>query len=538
MELKREVIIGLICAILALTVLYVSFQFPKQKQNFFVRAENGLSIGIYWFENGTNPVTHIEWGTVNVGTENVTVYVKNNGTTPFYVYTVQENWFPRNLYGRLNLYTIPKTQQVNASQIKNMTIVLSLAQIDVTDVNFTGYTIVYAFSEPINLPDKEVFSELWDFNMNLKLTMSGNPYIVSIKGIEPKSWITPDAIHSHCGHDPDDAWRAIDGSTGIGWYPNLVGNHWMIFDLGKSNNITKVRFWCASVYLFGDGIGVEVYVGDDTANLGEKVADAVLTNTGDWCEIDGFSKNGRYIKVVDKAHDWIYSIIYEFAYYGTVAPSPISITKIDWIPKAPWYSWGLVPSNQLSLTLNGNGSGNLKVNWKDMSDNTKVLFSNGTKLSATDFWNSTTDHIDLNITLNSELSMSIYPEELPRWYSWAWLIPSLIVAIELILKRVENPYAQLFTLVTIEDGFLRVSLILVAIPLWLCIPVSITLDTIVHSIAQRKFKKRFLLALLYNVIWYGFYFIGSLWYWVFGIFLGVLFHFVLDLIIVHYGERT
>ena len=399
MELRHKIIISLFVSILLGFSFYWIFQAPHQEQNFFTYAEPGVSFGIYWFDNATSPVTLIDWGYIDIGSENVTIYVKNEGDTPFYTYVVQENWFPRDLYGRLNLYTVPQTQQIGVDETKNMTIVLSLSQVHVGDGNFTGDTIIYAFSEPVSLPDKDVFEKLGDFNTNMKFAMKGTPYVVS-----------------------------IDGSA--------------------------------------------------------------------------------------------------------------NITQLTWIPEAPWYSWGLVPSNQLSLTLKGSGSNNLKINWKNISDNVKVLFSNGTKLTATDYWNSTTNHIDLNLTLYSELGISIYPEELPRWYSWAWLIPGLYFIFAAILKHIKNPYAKLLTLVAIEDGFLRISLIIVGMPLLMCLPVSILVDTIVHAFKQRNFKKRFLLALLYNSIWYGMFIIGNLLHWSVGIFLGISFHFILDVVIIHFkGEQ-
>jgi hypothetical protein len=393
MELKRAIVIILLtCGILG-AISYWAFHIPAQKQNFFAYAENGTSLGVYWYQNGSSPVTNIDWGYVSEGTENVTIYAKNEGNTSFYVYTVQQEWIPRNLSGTLNLYGVPKTQQINVNETKNMTLCLSLKPSFGEDVNFTGNTILYAVSDLVLLPDKENFSELWVYNLNLQLAMHDDPYIVE---------------------------------SGI-----------------------------------------------------------------------------------------------------------FNVTTLSWTPKASWFAWGIIPSSRLSLTLQGNYSGILKVSWIDMASNVKLAFSNGTKLNAVNFWNSTTKQIALGLTINDGLSLSIYPEEMPSWYSWAWLIPSLTVAFAVILKHIKNPYAKLLTLTTIEDGFLRISLILIRMPLLICVPISIVLDIIAHSVRQpRNVKRRFLLALGYNSAWYGLYFVGSLWHWSLGILLGVLFHFTLDMIII------
>lgn len=54
-----------------------------------------VGVGVYWDASCTNNVTSINWGTVEPGsTENVTVYVKNEGNTNVTLSLDATNWAP------------------------------------------------------------------------------------------------------------------------------------------------------------------------------------------------------------------------------------------------------------------------------------------------------------------------------------------------------------------------------------------------------------------------------------------------------------
>ncbi len=136
-------------------------------------------------------------------------------------------------------------------------------------------------------------------------------------------WITPVAVHSKCGEDVgSEAIKAIDGDTSTYWEHATTCFHWIIFDMGETKTITKIRLY-QSLYGYlrwGVNHGLTVYVGDDPADLGDAVWDGILDDAG-WQESGSFSKKGRYIKLVSKADD-TYQDMLEFAL--TVAP-PVEI---------------------------------------------------------------------------------------------------------------------------------------------------------------------------------------------------------------------
>lgn len=54
-----------------------------------------IGVGVYWDSGCSNSVTSIDWGTVEPGSTNdVTVYIKNEGNTPATLSSSTENWNP------------------------------------------------------------------------------------------------------------------------------------------------------------------------------------------------------------------------------------------------------------------------------------------------------------------------------------------------------------------------------------------------------------------------------------------------------------
>lgn len=137
-------------------------------------------------------------------------------------------------------------------------------------------------------------------------------------------WTTPSAIHSKCGESsPNFATLAIDDNTGTFWRHYVTCFHWIIFDMGETKKITKIRLYQHSVppLQWGQSDGLTVYVGDNPANLGAAVWQGALNAAG-WQESGAFDKNGRYVKLVCKNNE-VQQLMYEFdAYAEAVAPPP------------------------------------------------------------------------------------------------------------------------------------------------------------------------------------------------------------------------
>lgn len=54
-----------------------------------------VGVGVYWDSGFADPVTSIDWGTLSPGsTVDNTIYVRNEGTTPFMLNMTTDNWNP------------------------------------------------------------------------------------------------------------------------------------------------------------------------------------------------------------------------------------------------------------------------------------------------------------------------------------------------------------------------------------------------------------------------------------------------------------
>lgn len=126
------------------------------------------------------------------------------------------------------------------------------------------------------------------------------------------TWTTPSAIHSKCGQTSSYyANNSIDGNTGTYWNHNVNELHWIIFNMGSTQTITKIELFQVSGYRWGDASGLTVYVGNDPAALGAEVWNGTLNANG-WQESGAFSKSGQYIKLVSMTTA-SYQRMYEFS---------------------------------------------------------------------------------------------------------------------------------------------------------------------------------------------------------------------------------
>jgi hypothetical protein len=87
-----------------------------------------LGVGVYWDGNCTNPVSLINWGTVEPGsTNNVTIYVRNEGNTAANISMATENWNPSNAPNYLTLNWNYNGQQLNPSEAVQITLSLTVS---------------------------------------------------------------------------------------------------------------------------------------------------------------------------------------------------------------------------------------------------------------------------------------------------------------------------------------------------------------------------------------------------------------------------
>ncbi len=147
-----------------------------------------------------------------------------------------------------------------------------------------------------------------------------------------EDWVSPVGVVACCGEmDTFSASDSIDGDRSTAWGHNKGEEHWIIYDLGSTKEVDKVRIYADSSYSNAP-CRAFIYVSDNkTALLSENKTEcgglkgsserfrAALT----WNEIELTNATARYIKVYPYTHfkptgtcGWYFSLrgFYEFEY--------------------------------------------------------------------------------------------------------------------------------------------------------------------------------------------------------------------------------
>ena len=105
-----------------------------------------LGVGVYRDHNCTSPVSLINWGTVEPGsTNNVTVYVRNEGNTAANISMTTENWNPQNAPNYLTLNWNYNGQQLNPSEAVQITLSLDVSS-SVQGIENFSFDIIISIS--------------------------------------------------------------------------------------------------------------------------------------------------------------------------------------------------------------------------------------------------------------------------------------------------------------------------------------------------------------------------------------------------------
>lgn len=98
-----------------------------------------VRLEIYSDSECTNRVTSVDWGIVEPGaTENVTVYIRNEGNVPVSLFLRTENWSPPNASDFISLTWDYGVQAIDLHRVVQMTLSLSVSDTieGITTFNF------------------------------------------------------------------------------------------------------------------------------------------------------------------------------------------------------------------------------------------------------------------------------------------------------------------------------------------------------------------------------------------------------------------
>ena len=144
---SKNVLVFFILTIL-LTISILSIFYSNSGNVSYVYAQGNL--GVYWDETCTSPVTFINWGILSPGSSRtVSVYIRNEGLSPFFVSVSTSDWKPFYASSYMNLES-SCTEQVNAGEVKlsKFTLKVSPNIQNVKDFSFN----IQVGAEPQKLP--------------------------------------------------------------------------------------------------------------------------------------------------------------------------------------------------------------------------------------------------------------------------------------------------------------------------------------------------------------------------------------------------
>ncbi|MEM1563572.1 MAG: discoidin domain-containing protein, partial [Candidatus Bathyarchaeia archaeon] len=160
-----------------------------------------------------------------------------------------------------------------------------------------------------------------------------------------KRLMSPNSVYDRCGHSGDNtATRSIDGDVSTYWRHNAQCYHWIIYDLGSSMNVSRIRIYqpSGSTYDWGGTAGIEVYVSNNPSNWGSAVWSGPVAGDG-WVYTGVFQAQGRYVRLVSKsnsADQRLYEVqveVQQFQNIIEVSPIKLRSTSFKYPLDITWF---------------------------------------------------------------------------------------------------------------------------------------------------------------------------------------------------------
>jgi len=133
LERKEAVVVGAAIA-LVLYTLSLSMLGPVVSAGLRNRtisntgSVKAVGVGVYWDQAATNPVSSINWGLLEAGSNtNKTVYIRNEGTTATLLSLTTSNWSPTNASNYMTLGWDYSGQTLNVNDIIQVKFTLSVS---------------------------------------------------------------------------------------------------------------------------------------------------------------------------------------------------------------------------------------------------------------------------------------------------------------------------------------------------------------------------------------------------------------------------
>jgi len=176
------------------------------------------------------------------------------------------------------------------------------------------------------------------------------------------TWTTPASVYGKCGEEAGNpASNTIDDNIATEWKHNPQEAHWIIFDMGNSMIITKVRIYSDKKFLGN----ITVYVSEDTIfENSEKVVTKWNCSTFGWSASPSFNAKGRYIKLADMLQAGVASTLKDAFFEFDAWTEPNYELDLE----AQWTNVNYIETNeQLCIYAGTTGAENLRVDVRNGS---------------------------------------------------------------------------------------------------------------------------------------------------------------------------
>ncbi|MCW3986409.1 MAG: hypothetical protein NWE91_08410 [Candidatus Bathyarchaeota archaeon] len=108
---------------------------------------NSVGVGVYWENACINEILTIDWGYMEPGaSQNVTIYIQNEGTVPMTLNMTTDNWIPSSASTYMTLSWDSEGSQVNANSVLETVLTLSVAS-NISEISSFSFDITITGTE-------------------------------------------------------------------------------------------------------------------------------------------------------------------------------------------------------------------------------------------------------------------------------------------------------------------------------------------------------------------------------------------------------
>lgn len=124
----QRIKVGMLLTIVTVTFVAVALSALTALYSFHNTATiKAAGVSVYWYSNGTSPVTTIDWGMLAPGeTVTKTIYVRNNGTVPVVLSMTTSGWSPAAAANYITVTWDRSGYVLNAGHIVGVNLTLSV----------------------------------------------------------------------------------------------------------------------------------------------------------------------------------------------------------------------------------------------------------------------------------------------------------------------------------------------------------------------------------------------------------------------------